>query len=196
MIDYTCLELNAPGRPQLVYTRFRSCSIRWYHNNAQWEVPLQYTFFGTLVPETDFMRVAIGEAQRGASEGEVPVGAVAVNKEIVIASAHNSPAGRCDPTAHAEILTLRAAAAHLGFYRLEDVDLYVTLEPCLMCFGAMLHARIRRLTYGAPDPKVGFSKIYNRYLGSAQFNHRIEIRSGVLEKECSSLLTGFFRTRR
>lgn len=146
--------------------------------------------------DEELMRLALQEAARGREEGEVPVGAVAVFGGLVIGAAHNSPLGRCDPTAHAEILALRAAAAHLGVYRLDNVDLYVTLEPCLMCFGGMLHARVRRLVYGAADPKVGFGGIYSQHLEAAQFNHRIEVTSGVLADECAALLRDFFRGRR
>ena len=146
--------------------------------------------------DDDLMRLAIEMARQGGRDGEVPVGAVAFRDGAVIAAAHNSPISRCDPTAHAEILALRAAAAYLGAYRLEGVGLAVTLEPCIMCFGAMLHARIGRLVYGAPDPKVGFSHLYGQHLKEEQLNHTIEIRGGVMSEECAALLREFFRERR
>ncbi len=144
----------------------------------------------------ELMRIALERAQEGARDGEVPVGAVAVHQGSIIAAAHNSPIGRCDPTAHAEILALRAAAAHLGAYRLQGLEIVVTLEPCLMCFGAMLHARVSRLVYGAPDPKVGFTRLYPGLLHSARLNHAIEIVDGVLAEECAALLRDFFQQKR
>jgi len=146
--------------------------------------------------DSEKMTLALEEARRSSAAGEVPVGAVALFEDQVIAAAHNSPISLCDPTAHAEILAIRQAAAEIGAYRLEGVELVVTLEPCLMCFGAMLHARIARLVYGAPDPKVGFSRIYSSHMEDAAFNHTIEIVGGVMADECSALLKEFFRQRR
>ena len=146
--------------------------------------------------DEDKMMLAIEQARLSASEGEIPVGAVALHEGRVLAVAHNSPITLCDPTAHAEILALRRAASEFGAYRLEGVELVVTLEPCLMCFGAMLHARIARLVYGAPDPKVGFSDTYGHHMQDAVFNHTIEIVGGVLAEQCSVLLKDFFRERR
>lgn len=146
--------------------------------------------------DMDWMGLALAQARRGAEEGEVPVGAVAVLDGRLLAAAHNSPISLRDPTAHAEILTLRAAAQVLGAYRISGVDLYVTLEPCMMCFGAMLHARIRRLVYAANDPKVGFSRRYADLRADASFNHTIEIQAGIGAEEAQMLLQEFFRARR
>ncbi len=143
-----------------------------------------------------YMRLALEQADLARRKGEVPIGAVALMSGEVIAGAHNSPISETDPTAHAEILVLRSAAKKLGVYRLEGLELYVTLEPCLMCFGAMLHARVARLVYGADDPKVGLSRILESHLQGAQFNHRIEIVRGVLAEECSAMLQGFFQEKR
>ena len=146
--------------------------------------------------DKDYMAMALEEASRGAESGEVPVGCIAVYEGEIVARAHNSPISSCDPTAHAEINVLRQAAGVLGAYRIPGVELYVTLEPCLMCFGAMLHARVSRLCFGANDPKIGFSRIYNHLREDAFFNHSIKITSGILEDECASLLRSFFRSRR
>ena len=144
----------------------------------------------------NYMEQAIAEARKGAESGEVPIGCLAVYEGEIIATAHNSPISSCDPTAHAEINVLRQSAKKLGAYRIPGVDIYVTLEPCLMCFGAMLHARIAKLYIGAPDPKIGFSKTYQQIKDESFFNHTIEIHSGILEEKCSSLLRDFFRSKR
>ena len=143
-----------------------------------------------------YMRLALEQADLARRKGEVPIGAVALMNGKVIAGAHNSPISETDPTAHAEILVLRSAAEKLGVYRLEGLEIYVTLEPCLMCFGAMLHARVARLVYGADDPKVGLSLILESRLQEAHFNHRIEIVRGVLAEECSAILQDFFQGKR
>lgn len=146
--------------------------------------------------DKDLMQIALDEARKSAEEGEVPVGAVAVYQDQIVAATHNEQIRRCDPTAHAEILALRVAATHLGVYRLEGLDVFVTLEPCMMCFGAMIHARVRRLVYGAEDPKVGFSKILKTLADDAVFNHVIETSGGVLAEESSQILQDFFKLRR
>ena len=143
-----------------------------------------------------FMEQALAEAQAAAEEGEVPVGAVVVAEGEVIARAHNCPVATNDPTAHAEILALRAAAERRGNYRLTDCDLYVTLEPCAMCVGALVHARIRRLVYGAPDPQGGAVASCLRLLESPHWNHRVEVQAGVLAEESAALLQRFFTLRR
>ncbi len=150
-------------------------------------------------PETDlnWMRKAITLAEEAGRQGEVPVGAILVRQNIVIAEAHNSPVLLHDPTAHAEILALRRASIELQNYRLpQDTTLYVTLEPCIMCMGALIQARVSRLVYGASDPKTGAaSSIYS--IGSdGHLNHEIEISSGVLTEQCGALLRDFFRVRR
>ncbi len=143
-----------------------------------------------------FMQQALAEARQADAEGEIPVGAVIVRGEEVLARAHNQPIGLNDPTAHAEILALRFAGERLGNYRLTDCDLYVTLEPCAMCAAAMVHARIRRLVYAAPDPKSGAVQSTMRLLDSPSLNHRVEVASGPLADESAALLQRFFTTRR
>ena len=142
------------------------------------------------------MGLALEQARQAATAGEVPVGAVVVKDGQVIGVGRNAPAGSNDPTAHAEIIALRAAAAALGNYRLDGCDLYVTLEPCAMCSGAMLHARLRRVVFGAADPKTGAAGSVIDLFGQAQLNHQTEVVRGVLAEECGVLLTAFFKTRR
>jgi tRNA(adenine34) deaminase len=146
--------------------------------------------------DEQFMRLALEEARRAAEAGEVPVGAVVALDGKVIASAANRTITDGDPTAHAEIVVLRAAAKALGNYRLAGATLYVTLEPCAMCAGALVHARIARLVYGCEDPKVGAVNWCLRVLEHPMLNHRVEITSGVLSEDCAALLRGFFEARR
>ncbi len=143
-----------------------------------------------------WMRAALAQAQRAEQAGEVPVGAVVVQGDEMLAEAFNQPIATHDPTAHAEILALRAAAARIGNYRLTGATLYVTLEPCAMCVGAMIHARIERLVYGAPDPKTGACGGALDLLAAPQHNHRISVTAGVLADECGARLREFFRARR
>jgi tRNA(adenine34) deaminase len=145
---------------------------------------------------TDFMRAALAQAEQARSAGEVPVGAVVVRDELVIGSGFNSPIGRHDPSAHAEILALRAAAAALSNYRLNGCTLYVTLEPCAMCSGAILHSRIDRVVYGAPDPKTGACGSVLNLFAEARLNHHTVVAGGMLAEECGRLLTNFFQERR
>ncbi len=142
------------------------------------------------------MAQAIAEAQRAADACEVPVGAVVVRDGVVIGASHNRPIAKHDPTAHAEIEAMRAACAATGTYRLEDASLYVTLEPCVMCVGAILNARIARVYYGARDEKAGaLGSVYD--IGrDGRLNHRIEVYGGIMESECAVLLREFFRARR
>lgn len=142
------------------------------------------------------MERALSAARRASERGEVPIGAVVVHEGEVIAAAGNSPISLRDPTAHAEILAIREAAERLGAYRIPGAELYVTLEPCMMCFGAILHARISRLVYGASDPKVGFSTRYQRLRDDAWLNHEFEIVGGVMADESRLLLKDFFAMRR
>ena len=146
--------------------------------------------------DIDFMSRALAEARQGAGAGEVPVGAVVVLDGRIITAAHNRPIASSDPTAHAEVLALREACAALGTYRLIDAALYVTLEPCVMCVGAMLNARIARLVFGAWDEKAGaVGSVYD--IGrDGRLNHKLEIRGGVMEAECAALMRDFFRDRR
>ena len=142
------------------------------------------------------MDLALGEAKDAADEGEVPVGAIIVADGKVIARAHNQPIAMRDPAAHAEILALRAAARLLDSYRLTGTTLYVTLEPCLMCVGAIVHARVARVVYGARDPKAGaFGSVFD--LGrDGRLNHQLEVYGGIRADECATLLREFFRGRR
>ena len=142
------------------------------------------------------MRTALDEARRGGEAGEVPIGAVVVKDGAVIAAAHNAPRGLSDPTAHAEILAIRAAAQALGNERLEGCELWVTLEPCAMCAGAIAHARIARLYYAAPDPKGGAVEHGARVFAQPQCLHRPEVYTGMGEAEAAELLRGFFAERR
>ena len=142
------------------------------------------------------MRLALREAERGAREGEVPVGAVIVRDGVVMVRAHNRPIHLRDPSAHAEILALRRAARKLRNYRLEGCDLYVTIEPCAMCAGAIIHARLRRVVFGARDPRAGACGSALRVLNHRKLNHRVEIAHGVMAAECASIIQEFFRNRR
>ena len=142
------------------------------------------------------MRLALAEAQDAARAGEVPVGAIVVKDGQVIATGRNAPVEGHDPTAHAEIVALRAAAQRLGNYRLDGCCLYVTLEPCAMCSGAMLHARLARVVYGAADPKTGAAGSVLNLFGHAEINHQTQVQGGVLAEECGGMLSGFFRQRR
>ena len=142
------------------------------------------------------MRAALAEARVGLAAGEVPVGAVVVLDDVIIGQAHNAPIAHGDPTAHAEVLALREAARKVGNYRLPRATLYVTLEPCVMCCGAVVHSRIARVVYGAADPKAGAVASRYRLLDDGRSNHRVETLGGVLEAECSALLKEFFETRR
>ena len=152
--------------------------------------------------QIELMAQAIAEAQRGAAEGEVPVGAVVIGRGtdgadgVILAAAHNRPIALNDPTAHAEILAIRQAAAAVGAYRLEGTALFVTLEPCVMCVGAMVQARIAELYFGARDEKAGaLGSVYD--IGrDGRLNHRIEVYGGLMEPECAALLREFFRSRR
>jgi len=149
------------------------------------------------VSDIAWMQQAIAQARNAADLDEVPVGAVLVDGAgEMIAAGHNQPISTHDPSAHAEIVVLRAAAQKLGNYRLPDTTLYVTLEPCTMCVGAMVHARIGRLVYGAKEPKTGAIESAQRLFESGEYNHKPEIASGVLADECSLLLTQFFENKR
>jgi len=146
--------------------------------------------------DTRFMDAALALAGEAAAAGEVPVGAVVVKDGRIVGRGFNAPIGRHDPTAHAEIQALRAAAAALGNYRLTDCSLYVTLEPCVMCAGAIMHARITRLVYGAADPKTGACGSVINLFAESRLNHHAIVESGLMAGECGALLTDFFRSRR
>ncbi len=143
-----------------------------------------------------WMREAMALARLGAAVGEVPVGAVVVFQGKIVGRGYNSPIGRVDPCAHAEVLALQDAARTLKNYRLVDCDLYVTLEPCGMCAGALVHSRVRRVIYGATEPKAGAVQSQDQALERDSLNHKVEVSSGVLEEECSTMLSDFFRRRR
>ncbi len=147
-------------------------------------------------PDADFMDAALAEAAKAAAAGEVPVGAIIVREGRIIARAHNRPIGMNDPTAHAEILALREAARAMNNYRLPDTTLYTTLEPCLMCAGAMLHARIGRLVFGARDPKGGAVVSRSRIFTDYRANHFVEWSGGVREEQCAEILSSFFAQKR
>ena len=142
------------------------------------------------------MALALAQARLAADAGEVPVGAVILRDSVVIASAHNAPRALCDPTAHAEVLAIRAAAKALGSERLEGCELWVSLEPCAMCAGAIAHARLARVYYAASDPKGGAVEHGARVFEQEQCLHRPEVYSGMGEAEAAEMLRGFFRERR
>jgi tRNA(adenine34) deaminase len=143
-----------------------------------------------------WMKIAIQEAIKAEKDDEVPVGAVLVKDGLVIVKAHNQPISTNDATAHAEIQLIRAAGKIQKNYRLTGTSLYVTLEPCAMCLGAMMHARIKRIIYGAHDPKTGVCGSTENLIDAKFFNHKIDLTSGVLENECKQLLKKFFISRR
>ena len=143
-----------------------------------------------------FMREAISLARSAECLGEVPVGAVVVCKGEIVGRGFNSPIGESDPSAHAEIAALRDAARNLGNYRLPGCELFVTLEPCAMCAGAILHSRIARVVYGARDPKTGVHGSVVDLFGVARLNHHTSITGGILAEECSAVLSAFFAERR
>jgi tRNA(adenine34) deaminase len=156
-----------------------------------------------LSPQTDelrddlrWMAEALHEAERAEALGEVPVGAVVVVSGACIGRGHNAPILLHDPTAHAEVQALRAAAQHLGNYRLVDATLYVTVEPCLMCMGALLHARVQRLVFGCHDRKFGAAGSLYDLSSDIRLNHQLEVTAGVAEEQCRTLLQRFFQKKR
>jgi len=149
-----------------------------------------------MTPDADFLRQALALAQEAARLGEVPVGAVVVKDGVVIGSGANRPISSADPTAHAEIVAMREAAARLGNYRLTGCELFVTLEPCAMCVGAMVHARLSRVVFGAKDPKTGACGSIVDLPAIAHWNHHGVFRGGLLGEECGAILKAFFAGRR
>ena len=152
-----------------------------------------------LIPQPEdllFQQMALNEARLAANEGEVPVGAIIVCRGEVIAAAHNQRETLHDPTAHAEMIAITQAAESLGGWRLEGCTLYVTLEPCPMCAGAIVQARLPRVVYGAADPKAGAVDSLYQLLGDDRLNHRCEVTAGAMAEECGTILTEFFRARR
>ncbi|MDP3818874.1 MAG: tRNA adenosine(34) deaminase TadA [Methylotenera sp.] len=146
--------------------------------------------------DESYMQLALQLADLAALAGEVPVGAIVVKDGIIIGRGSNSPIGMHDPTAHAEIVAMRDAAQHLGNYRLVDCTLYVTLEPCAMCTGAVQHARIAKLVYGAGDPKTGACGSVVNLMAEPKLNHHTEVIGGVLAEKCGAILSTFFKQRR
>ena len=144
----------------------------------------------------EWMRVALGLAEEAARHDEVPVGAVVVRENQIVGRGFNQPIGRHDPTAHAEIMALRDAAQTLGNYRLPGCTLVVTVEPCTMCAGALVHARIEQLIFGAREPRAGAVCSSSRVLDNPGLNHKVTVIEGVLEKECKALMAAFFQERR
>jgi tRNA(adenine34) deaminase len=143
-----------------------------------------------------YMRHAISEARQAEINGEVPVGAVIVLNRRIIGTGFNRPIGLTDPTAHAEIQAIRAAARQIGNYRLTGSTLYVTVEPCAMCAGSLINARISRLVYGTPDLRAGAIESVFRIADNSSLNHRVEVTSGILDEECREIMQSFFRARR
>jgi tRNA(adenine34) deaminase len=151
---------------------------------------------GGLSLDSDRMHAAIEEGQAAGESGEVPIGAVVVAGGEIIGRGQNRVLRDADPTAHAEIVAMRAAAAAIGNYRLTGCDIYVTLEPCAMCAGAMIHARVKRLIYAAADPKAGAAGSVLNVVNHPQLNHVMEVTPGVLSEQCGEMLRAFFRQRR
>ena len=149
-----------------------------------------------MTDDEKWMDLAIKQAIKAEKEGEVPIGAVLVKDELLIAKAHNQPITKNDATAHAEIQLLRSAGKKLQNYRLTGSTLYVTLEPCAMCFGAMIHARVKRIVFGAYDPKTGVCGSSEDLTNANCFKHKINVTGGVSERKCSQLLQAFFKSRR
>ena len=149
-----------------------------------------------MANDEDYMRAALDLARQGAAAGEVPVGALVVCGGEIVGRGYNQPISSHDPSAHAEIMALRDAARHLGNYRLPGSTLYVTLEPCAMCCGAIMHARVGRLVFGARDPKTGAVGSVVDLFAEARLNHHAEVEGGVLAEECGALLSRFFAGRR
>lgn len=164
---------------------------RNYHLCTNW-----YMSDETARSDEIWMEEALREAQRARAAGEVPVGAIVVCNGRIVGRGSNRPISTNDPTAHAEILTLREAGKTLGNYRLENCEMFVTIEPCAMCAGALVHARIRRLVYGADDPKAGAVTSVMRVVNHEGLNHRMEVQGGVLAARCMEVVQSFFREKR
>jgi tRNA(adenine34) deaminase len=148
------------------------------------------------VTDEEFMTAALDEARKGLAAGEVPVGAVVVLDGRIVGAGFNQPISSNDPTAHAEVVAMRAAARAVGNYRLTGAALYVTVEPCMMCVGAMVHARIGLVAFGAAEPKAGALVSAQRAHEAPGLNHRLMVQRGVLEEQCRELMQGFFREKR
>lgn len=149
-----------------------------------------------MVDDTEFMALALEQARAAAAAGEVPIGAIVVQEGKILARSGNRTIRDCDPTAHAEIVVLREASRMLGNHRLAETTLYVTIEPCSMCAGAMIQARVARLVYGADDPKGGAVRSCFEILSEGRLNHKVEVTAGVLAAECAAVMQSFFAERR
>ncbi len=150
----------------------------------------------TSVADTAFMTRALELAKYAAEHGEVPVGAVIVHEGMIIAEGYNQPISSCDPTAHAEVVAMRRACATLNNYRLTGCELYVTIEPCTMCVGAMVHARIKRVIFGALEPRAGALQSQFQLMENSSYNHSIAWNGGVLAEQCAAMMADFFRQKR
>ena len=150
----------------------------------------------TTVADTAFMTRALELAKYAAEHGEVPVGAVIVHEGMIIAEGYNQPISSCDPTAHAEVVAMRRACATLNNYRLTGCELYVTIEPCTMCVGAMVHARIKRIVFGALEPRAGALQSQFQLMENSPYNHSIAWNGGVLAEQCAAMMADFFRQKR
>ena len=146
--------------------------------------------------DEDYMKIALDEARKALAGDEVPVGAVLVADGRILAKAHNNPIAGSDPSAHAEMLVIRRACAEAGNYRLTGARLYVTLEPCVMCAGVILQARLAKVIFGARDPKAGAVVSLYQILHDSRLNHRVEVTEGILQEECAQILSGFFKEKR
>ena len=149
-----------------------------------------------MLTDEDYMRLALDEACKAARQGEVPIGAVLVHDDRILASAHNAPIAGNDASAHAEMLAIRKACTEIGNYRLTGAKLYVTLEPCVMCAGAILQARLSQVIFGARDPKAGAVVSLYQILSDNRFNHHVHLSEGILRNECGEILSRFFREKR
>jgi len=149
-----------------------------------------------MATDYDFMKIALEEAESGYRRDEVPVGAVLVREGNILAQAHNSPISTNDPSAHAEMLVLRKAGEILGNYRMAGTELYVTIEPCIMCAGAVIHARVERVIFGARDPKCGAVVSLYNVLDDKRLNHQVKITEGILKEECGEIISRFFKEKR
>ena len=149
-----------------------------------------------MLTDDDYMKIALEEAQKAAKKDEVPVGAVVVLSGRIIGRGHNMPITHHDPSAHAEMLAMREAAKILGNYRLTGAELYVTLEPCIMCAGAIIQARLTRVIFGARDPKYGAVASLYHVLADQRLNHQVAVTEGILKEECGEIISRFFREKR
>ena len=149
-----------------------------------------------MMTAEDYMKIALAEAQKASAQDEVPVGAVLVQNGRILAQAHNAPITGNDPSSHAEMLAIRKACERTGNYRLTGAELYVTLEPCVMCAGAILQARLARIFFGARDPKAGAVMSLYQILNDSRLNHQVEVTEGILREECAEILSRFFKEKR